>query len=283
MRDLNLLPTSSINSIGQIIALVIAIATATRAGWLFIVLFNDERKAQGAPGFMWPFSLYRRTRHSLRAPTYRQAPSLDILPDTIKIGTILKDPDDLSNPLGSIVIPLDATRLPENEHDFRFEVHTPTLRTLTHFLGLFPIPSLSWVENLTTVLHAETVVKIAFQPSVENIKESIGVSKVAKFLELLGHTRMRRVFMVSGLMIGRDCTISIDRLGIFGVIPGKPERIIPRGVLGTEREIFLSGIEDVFLGYQFQVITIGKNGHLTTAGNYIQRLYFRKNIVYIML
>lgn len=83
-------PTSQIDSVGQIIGLVIAGATVARSTWLLLKLFHD----QSTEGFMWPFSLGPATRLGaarkewLIVSNINQAPSCTDLP----LGSLLLDP-----------------------------------------------------------------------------------------------------------------------------------------------------------------------------------------------
>ncbi|KAM5344946.1 hypothetical protein ACJ41O_010808 [Fusarium nematophilum] len=95
IRDLDLKPSSAINSIGQIVALVVAGATAIRAAWLLLLLFIRESRSGDAPGWMWPFQVYRFSS----SPSYILLEGFRLAPDSIKLGSIIKDPSEPSSPL----------------------------------------------------------------------------------------------------------------------------------------------------------------------------------------
>lgn len=100
LRNLDIEPSSAIDSTGQVITLVIALATFFRVSWLFFFLFRHEDAKQG--GLHWPFKL--RLSHLSNAPTSIKTPAADRpLPDSLPLGTMLRDPSDLSSKYNSHV------------------------------------------------------------------------------------------------------------------------------------------------------------------------------------
>ncbi|KAF4468377.1 hypothetical protein FALBO_4729 [Fusarium albosuccineum] len=89
MRDLSLKLLSGISSVGQIIAIVIAIGTFFRAVYLFGRMFRDAWDSTGA-GFVSPFHWYKFPASGRR--TYTLAPIPPLLADIIEPGQVFKDP-----------------------------------------------------------------------------------------------------------------------------------------------------------------------------------------------
>ena len=88
MLQLNIKPSSAIDSIGQVIALVIAAATVIRAIWLFIFLFVHENSAYH--GLVWPFRL---PGWSVRRPVVIPA-DLSLSADALPLSSLLTDYHD---------------------------------------------------------------------------------------------------------------------------------------------------------------------------------------------
>jgi hypothetical protein len=109
MRDLHLRPTSTTDSTGQVIALVIAVATIVRALWLFFYPFKNSK----ATSFVWPFEL--RLFKFASSGTYFFATDFfgsdfiasDYLhkPNSLKLGSILRSPTDPDSKFGSHISP----------------------------------------------------------------------------------------------------------------------------------------------------------------------------------
>ncbi|KAK4034655.1 hypothetical protein C8A01DRAFT_48993 [Parachaetomium inaequale] len=96
IRDLGLHPSSAVDSVGQIIALVIAGATALRAAWLFGNLFVHEIKGKKRPNFQNPFKLQLLSKYNSYAAWIR-LPNFTTTPDMLPLGTILRDPTDIDS------------------------------------------------------------------------------------------------------------------------------------------------------------------------------------------
>ena len=90
MRALELKPSAAIDTVGQVIPLVIAGATVARAIWLFLTLLRAEHTK--SRGFMWPF--YQKLpipldiRRSIQPDAPRPSDS------SLPLGTILTDHQD---------------------------------------------------------------------------------------------------------------------------------------------------------------------------------------------
>lgn len=93
LHDLNLSPTSGVNSIGQVIALVIAAATVLRALFLFGCLFSNE-KAE-AYGLVWPFKIGHVP--SIKQPLFIIPTRSDHPASELPIGAVLRSPFDLDS------------------------------------------------------------------------------------------------------------------------------------------------------------------------------------------
>lgn len=95
VASLNLKPPSPIDSVGQIISLVVAAATIGRAAWLFFMLFRHEAQ-RGKWNFVWPFRWQVNPDH-LRGLTVKDyvfcsPPNED--PNILSLGALLTEPFD---------------------------------------------------------------------------------------------------------------------------------------------------------------------------------------------
>ena len=116
MRTLHLHPTSSIDSVGQVVPLVIAGATVARALWLLRKLIRgDSSKTRG---FVWPFRQQIACPSDIRRDLYPPEPrpsTTDLL-----LGAILKDHEDLKTMLSQRIEPTEikyAEAIPDWTHN----------------------------------------------------------------------------------------------------------------------------------------------------------------------
>ncbi len=194
IRGLDLKPTSAIDSIGQIMALVIAGATIIRAAWLAWKLFSDERK-EGAQfcGLMWPFEFrnsnfgYNYGRISKTAAyllPVAVGKSMTRSAESLPLGSVLSDPFAPESRLGVFTPP---DELPELQH------YEPRVQTA--------LQGRDGVEELT----AEEVGTRVFQPSndyVNAVTRAANVSEYIRSQQDLGGKP--KVYLVDGVKSARE-------------------------------------------------------------------------------
>ncbi|KAK4444598.1 hypothetical protein QBC34DRAFT_308596 [Podospora aff. communis PSN243] len=263
MRDLGLRPTSGVDSIGQIIALVIAGATTLRAGWLFGKLFTDEWRSSRELGFVWPFHVPQSTLRLMA--TFLLPPSFDFPPDFIELGTILSDPHDLikldKDP--SVPIPADIAIW---SHDENFVLGLPSssstassiLRSILAFARL-GLPRSSEVH--VTVDRLETR---QFTPTSDYIEQRVKEPSIAQYITG-GNVRMgKQVFMVTGIKIAHGAVTipgPIEGPGGIALASGAWTR---ETVIERRHEVQIPDYEQGFLlAYQLVAITVRRD--LTVA------------------
>jgi hypothetical protein len=254
MRDLNLQPTSAIDSVGQIIALVIAGATTLRAVWLFGKLFADEWNSQKSFGFMWPFhmplSVFRGR------PTYFLVPNYDLTPDSVKLGSILKKPQDLDHPINDEPLPTPpgavSTIYVSGHADFL--PRTTRWRSpwfLSTLLGL-STPLGSRDPTLSPRMTINEIQVKHLQLDENYVKKSVKQDKVAQYIAGLGKKGkgLKKVFMVTGVMCASGVTVALE---------GGP-LIPPPGPLSVSAEagktVEHRSDRDLVVAYRLQVITL---------------------------
>lgn len=106
VTQFNLDPPSAIDSVGQVIALVVAAATLGRAAWLFFMLFRDEKRS-GKWHFVWPFKLtvvndlIPWATYAVMGEDYTPCYRFRHEPTLLPLGAILTDPFDLASGIGA--------------------------------------------------------------------------------------------------------------------------------------------------------------------------------------
>lgn len=138
IHDHHLLPSSSIDSTGQVIALVIVGVTVLRAVWLFVFLFSyDKSKLHG---FYWPFNLklftMKSTQRFIHAPNFKNGPS------SLPLGSLLSDAQSpFDSQLGYPVAPGPG----EEHEDINKDWNKTTITQLNQSLHA-PIPGVFSLE-----------------------------------------------------------------------------------------------------------------------------------------
>jgi hypothetical protein len=190
MRDLQISPSSAIDSTGQIIALVIALATVFRAAYLFVNLFWHDK----ARGFVRPFHLRRYIFRS--GATYMLGPDSSHSIVALPLGTILKRPTRVTldygpdNVLGHIPVP--------EGNIMRSVVHDWTLKLQSRR---------SWIQALfgtvppdsSKLLVADRVETVSFNPGRETLRACTAIPGLGPYLQ--GGQKLKTVYLVVGLKV----------------------------------------------------------------------------------
>jgi hypothetical protein len=185
LRNLNIEPSSAIDSTGQVIALVIALATFFRVSWLFFFLFRHEHPKKG--GFHWPFKL-RQSRLS-NAPIFvKIADANRPLPDSLPLGTMLRDPSDLLSKYNNHVpvIESDMKRMERTQYS-----HEETKDRAYNFSVLSSLYKQvlsiqqSWFSRRSEGFSAEYLEDISFTPSQDYLNQCAAESEIQRDFALL--------------------------------------------------------------------------------------------------
>jgi hypothetical protein len=227
IRGLGLKPTSAIDSVGQIIALVIAGATIVRAAWLAWKLFWDENK-EGTefcgfmwPGYTWPFKFgnsnlgHNFGRVSEAAPyllPVAVGQPMTLSEASLPIGSILSDP---YTPESNILEVLPA------------EYHSAPQRQVQ-----VDLQGRSGVESLT----ADEVETRFFQPTADYVDRVAHAPAVVEYMtsQQKNLWRRPRVYIVNSIKLARDLHWSRSRKRSATARVQVPSEPIPGapGVLG---------------------------------------------------
>jgi hypothetical protein len=159
MSHYELRPSSQINSVGQIIALVVAAASVARATWLLWRLFRGEK---GRAFTWWPFS-FRPAMVSAAVPHISLQTNKILLPSQLRIGDLVSDPRSPENK----ILSRNTTPLPppEQEPANMAEVRSAELSA---GIGDFAI-SISSLQRWT----ADRVYRHPFNPDQQYIRERL--------------------------------------------------------------------------------------------------------------
>ncbi|RTE70457.1 hypothetical protein BHE90_015157 [Fusarium euwallaceae] len=258
IQNSNLQPSSTINSVGQIIALVVAAATALRAAWLFVMLFIRDWTSGKVPGIMWPFRLYKFTQPPDRQGYYTLLKPSDRGPRTIKLGSIVKDPEDPFSPLDD---PVTTEPVINNRIENVKRTTTSISRGTKQFLNCIPAFHEVTTEESMRVT-ADIMETVKFTPSQDYIEDSMEKPGVKAYLESM-RGPANRVFMVTGVTNAEGfthATISSLSASIPGVVLGG------QFSAGKETSTTYPGLLPV--AYQLEAITVGKDGYVFRAQKY---------------
>jgi len=266
IRDLSLQPTSAIDSIGQIIALVIAIATIIRVVWLFWKLFTDERKEGKRfwgfiwPGYTWPFDFHNsnfgysfgrlRMLATYLLPVAVGQPMI-LREENLPLGSILKDPywpgsrfdDVLPLPEYRVETILSENRANTVPPEERVNTVPPQERTEQYLL-----PSRFGNRKLTAV----DVETRSFSPADEEVRAVVAKPEVAEYIKSQQTLWSRpKVYLVSGIKLARglqwdrDSTQSIFKAS--GDVSGLPATSEAAGADITQATALPAGQNDTDL------------------------------------
>ncbi|RSL99230.1 hypothetical protein CEP52_009846 [Fusarium oligoseptatum] len=258
IQNSDLQPSSAINSVGQIIALVVAAATALRAAWLFVMLFIRDWTSGKVPGIMWPFRLYKFTQPPDRQGYYTLLKPSDRGPRTIKLGSIVKDPEDPFSPLDD---PVTTEPVISNRIENVKRTTTNISRGTKQFLNCIPAFHEVTTEESMRVT-ADIMETVKFTPSTDYIEDSMEKPGVKAYLESM-RGPANRVFMVTGVTNAEGfthATISSLSASIPGVVLGG------QFSAGKETSTTYPGLIPV--AYQLEAITVGKDGYVFRAQKY---------------
>ncbi|KAJ4328853.1 hypothetical protein N0V84_000640 [Fusarium piperis] len=268
IRDSGLQPSSAINSVGQIIALVVAAATALRAGWLFLMLFIRDWTSGTVSGIMWPFRLYKFSQAS-DWQGYTLFKSSDSDHDAVKLGSIVNDPHNPSSPLDD---PITAEPVVCNV------VRDVAYTTATRFRGpqrvfnFIPIFRDGAAEEPRRVT-ADAMETTKFTPDIDYIEDSMMKPGVQAYLQTM-RGPANRVFMVTGVMNARGFLLATTSSSTSKT--ASAEAVVPGASVGMgvsagwskskETSETLWGLIPV--AYQLEAITVGKDGRIFATQRY---------------
>ncbi|KAI8720183.1 hypothetical protein NCS52_00463100 [Fusarium sp. LHS14.1] len=265
IRDSNLQPSSAINSVGQIIALVVAAATALRAAWLFLMLFIRDWTSGKVSGIMWPFRLYNLTQAS-GWQGYTLLPTSHHDPNMIKLGSIINDPKDPFSPLDDPITtePAVHTRVEDVK-----QVTTTRSRGRKRIFNHIPAFRDVTTEDLKRVT-ADSMETVRFTPSPDYIEESMKKPGVEAYLESM-RGPANRVFMVTGVMNAEGFTLSTcsstsGSASVPELVPGLHMGANAHMSRSKEMTTTYQGLVPV--AYRLEAITVGKDGYVFKAQRY---------------
>lgn len=198
VAEFNLKPPSPIDSVGQIVSLVVAAATLGRAAWLFFILFRSEKR-RGKWNFMWPFRWHVNRDH-LRALVvgdyvFCSPPREEFI--HIPLGACLTEPFDPASQFGVILPASEAV------HEICDTNTTSVVSNETS--GVMPI-----IGSYKTVhkewLKTDSLKTSSFDPSSSSLSPH-----VARWLQdqllLAGGEQARSLYMVTGVKIAKNLAI----------------------------------------------------------------------------
>lgn len=239
VANFNLKPPSPIDSVGQIISLIVAVATVGRAAWLFFMLFRDESR-KGKWNFVWPFK-WRVNNDPLRAWAvgdyfFCSPPSQDS--NLLSLGALLTEPFDPTSQVGA------RPHAPEwvessQLHDASFQVSTPTMIRDMSILGWHREINNEW---LTT----HSLKTSSFEPSAPSLAPYVA----GRLRDQPRGTRgeqARGLYMVTGVKIARD--LAIYRLISKSVRPADFNADSDPG-----KDVLFSSGGEVLLAYRLHMV-----------------------------
>lgn len=264
----DLRPSSAINSVGQIIALVVAGATALRAGWLFLMLFIRDWTSGEVSGIMWPFRLYKLP-HASNSRGYNLLKASDSEHDAVKVGSIVSDPHNLSIPLDDPITAEPVLCKVAKEFSYVTTTCVRGPKRLFHHIPIFRDAPLEEQKRMT----ADAMETTKFMPDMDYIENSIRQPGVQEYLRSM-RGPANRVFMVTGAMNARGfllaTTSSSTETSVSATvqIPGVPVSAGGSFSWGktTETSETLWGLIPV--AYQLLAITVGKDGTIFAVQRY---------------
>ncbi|KAH7136292.1 hypothetical protein EDB81DRAFT_902067, partial [Dactylonectria macrodidyma] len=196
IQNLHIKPSSTVDSTGQVIAIIIAVASVGRALWLLCSILKSQ---EARLSFMWPWNLHE-LRSSSR-PIWIKPPGWSHRGDFLDIGTLLMDPLDLASKCSSHpqVPATDQTR--ESEPDL--ERATPgskphTIPCTGHVFDLRPKPSVTVKANPMEQIH--------FTPSTGYLTACFAEPEIQA--ELTAGAKAATVFIVTAINIATGLSVT---------------------------------------------------------------------------
>lgn len=212
IRDLDLPPSSGIDSTGQVIALVVAVVTGLRALWLFGFLFtHDDSKRHG---IIWPFKA--RLYNFSYSRVYISPPSYDHLPASLPLGSLIKD---LSDPFGPGAQYGNRIPVPEEKTETFRMYNFSTISRRTHRTRNSPL--LGFIRSIFSkeveITRARCMEKKSFFPTEDYLRRCANQPQVQA--DLGAETKSVSVYIVVGVMIAAG--LSVDKIAK----PAKPAKM----------------------------------------------------------
>ncbi|KAK7699602.1 hypothetical protein SLS64_011556 [Diaporthe eres] len=199
VANFNLKPPSPIDSVGQVVSLIIAVSTLGRAAWLFFMLFRGESRS-GKWNFVWPFK-WHVNNDRLRAGTmgdhvFCSPPSRE--PNLVSLGSFLTEPFDPTSRVGA------SPQEPEGveslqEHGVSFEVFTATTIADITMLGWYRKAHNEW-------LTADSLRTSSFDPRAPSLAPYVA-RRLRDELLVAGAEQTQGLYMVTGVKFAGNLAI----------------------------------------------------------------------------
>lgn len=210
VANFNLKSPSAVDSVGQIVSLIVAAATIGRAIWLFVMLFSNEA-VNGDWHFVWPFK-WRVNRDRLRGLlvndyVFCSPPNKD--PDILSLGALLTEPFDQNSQIGAVLYAPDGVKSLVHR-DVTQEISTgKTTRTVLSLENL-GIGATVGIEHSLQAYEEKSVADELRTTSLELGPPLSELNMVAghqdpSFLK----SGKQTLYMVTGIQVAKGVTISV--------------------------------------------------------------------------
>jgi hypothetical protein len=210
IRDLGIVPSSTIDSTGQVIALVIALATFFRVCWLFVFLFlhEDSKKL----GLSWPFHM--RVLQFSNAPKFVKLPPSEWpSPDLLPLGSMLRDPRDITSKYEDHVLVPERDQKRIKKQNYSRESEGIFSRGF-ELCGFGCALEFRRREEET----AHSIEEMSFTPSEAFLRECAAKSEIQR--EFGAGTRCVTVYIVVDMRVATGISIMSSGESHFGVNTG---------------------------------------------------------------
>lgn len=197
--NFNMKPPSPIDSVGQIISLIVAAATLGRAAWLFFMLFRDETR-RGEWNFVWPFKWrvnHERLRYLAVGEDYVFCSPPSHKTNLLLLGALMTEPFDPTSQLGAQPAPPEGIKN-EEKGPGGFIVSSPaTFRSLTHCLQSQKVKR--------DQIHVKWIKTSSFEPSTRLVASC--VEGRVHSLRAAANEGSAALYMVTGIKIAERVRI----------------------------------------------------------------------------
>jgi len=252
----HLLPSSGIDSTGQVIALVIASATVLRAAWLFVFLFMHEHSEMH--GLYWPFHLNQSFFAS--AQPYIRSPPFTYQPDFLPLGSLLRDPFDFHSKYNS--------HIPVQQEDLHHSTISGWTKTDIKSWNLSFYGLISCMFSRGAVTRADSMETIRFDPKPEYLRRYATQPEIQSDFGV--GTKTVTVYVVSSVMIATGLSITSSHTKTIGISAAAPLNsgvglpvAVGANVEEQKKDNSSFSVDRLVLyGYTVQEVTITSDGHL---------------------
>lgn len=197
VTDFRLKPPSPIDSVGQIISLIVAAATLGRAAWLFLMLFRRDRHEirKGKSRFVWPFKweIAKNTLLARVAGDYVLCFTQNHDPSFLTLGAMLTEPFDANSQVGA-------------EHDAPDRVQ-PLVKKNQSYSESVLKKSPGFESSKVEEIFMTKLSTSSFDPR-ELPRKSYVAGRLEDPLIVASISRLQAVYMVTGIKVAEGLTIS---------------------------------------------------------------------------